>query len=344
MRVIGSLRELSSIRSSLFITIGFFDGFHRGHLYLLKKLIATAHKQQAKTLLISFDEIKPRANSRNSKLSKKQIYPTGSKFDILKFLGVDYVLLLAFDEVKYTSYRSFLDELFKYSNIKGIVASDKLSFGYQRRGTITKIEEYFYKRNALAKIVHSLKISQNISKFKSNSLKLKFPPVDTKTAISSSYVRGLLSEGKIYQANQKLLLPFHLAAVVEKGKRWGRKIGFPTVNFPYPEKAVVIPTASYVTLTEINKKVYYSMSYVGIPMEKNIRVVETYLFNFSNSVYNYKVKVYFLTRLEDKQNVKNLGELEQLLLRLKRKSESYFISRNAFIEKKLHLIHLIGKN
>lgn len=329
MRILKSLESVRNIRGPLFLTFGFFDGFHAGHRLVLQHLIkrvfdySAESTSRARSLVVTFETLPDKDFG-----SKKHIYPSETKIHILKKMGVDYCLVLDFEQVRQLDYKSFLDAFFlPHMKIAGLVASDKLCLGYQRSGIPKQVKKYFSEKRSQAFFLSSIK-------FKATSV-LK--------EISSTEIRNFLMAGNIFRANQKLRLPFHLIGTVKKGKAWGRKIGFPTINFPYPQESIKIPVGSYITISVVKKRIYPSMSYVGIPMggggkKKKKLLVETYLLNFSKSVYNNKVVVYFIKNLEKNKRIRSLTELQIFLNCLRDRLEKYLEKKPVFFQEKIKWI------
>lgn len=299
MKIINGLEKLTSIKNKTYITFGNFDGFHTGHQLVLNYLIDIAKKESCKTMLITFEDsskvlLKKLNLSNQNQEKEKKIFSSEVKKKILRSLRIDYLFILNFEEVKKIEYSVFLDLIIRKINFAGIIASDKLSFGYQKKGSPKQVQEYLSSKNCHNIFFPSIKVANE--------------------HLSSSMIRGFLKKGKIFKANEKLFLPFHLVGKVVKGKKMGRTIGFPTINFLYPENIIRIPSASYITLTVIGGEMYPSMSFIGIPFGENKDfLVETYLLNFSKTVYNIKVEVYFLRILEKRQIFKNVSFLKVFL-------------------------------
>ena len=145
----------------------------------------------------------------------------------------------------------------------------------------------------------------------------------------------MLRQGKIFEANQFLFLPFSIKGKVIKGKQLGKTIDFPTVNLAYPKGLMKIHSGSYVTATVFKKKIYYSMSFVGYAYKQKLRVanfnIETYIFNFNAIIYDEEVEVLFLSFLGEKVTLPNTLALKQVLLRYEDESVSFFMRNESLV-------------
>ena len=140
-------RHLDEIPNGLkaYITIGKFDSLHTGHVKVLEKLVALAKEKLAETLLITF--------KNNPFIKNKEDYEIiyrEKKFFILQQLGIDNVLEISLNEIFEISYRDFLSQIVNQFVCLGIVASDKLSIGFQKKGDYKKIKSFFQKKNKTA--------------------------------------------------------------------------------------------------------------------------------------------------------------------------------------------------
>ena len=183
--------------------------------------------------------------------------------------------------------------------MRGLIASDKLKIGYQKKGTAEKILAYVKKKHPhlFIKILPSYQKKKQI--------------------ISSTLIRHQLQIGDIQSANKLLWLPFHIESNIISGKKKGRKINYPTINIQYPLNTLDIKKGVYVTLCllKLNKKniLLPAMTFFGCSFANQIPLVESYLFDFSKNIYNQQVVVFFLKYLRDKKDMKDLLELQKQL-------------------------------
>ena len=305
-------RHLDEIPSGLeaYITIGKFDSLHMGHVEVLQKLVALAKEKLAETLLITFKNNPFIKKEENYKIIRRE-----KKFFILQQLGIGNVLEISLNEIFETSYRDFLSQIMGQFICLGIVASDKLSVGFQKKGDYEKIKSFFQEKNRIAFFLPSLKIDQRYE-------------------LSSTRIRSLLRQGKTFEATQLLFLPFSIKGKVIKGRQLGKTIDFPTVNLAYPKGLMKIHTGSYVTATVFKKKIYRSMSFVGYAYKQEPQVanfnIETYIFNFNAIIYGEEVEVLFLSFLGEKVTLPNTPALKRVLLRYEDESIGFFMKNKGF--------------
>ena len=303
LKTFSSLKDLSP-KKSYFVTFGNFDGIHKGHQKVLKILIKESQRFKATPIIISFSKHTKLEENDNNFLIERKI-----KHLLLKNIGVEAIVYLDFEEVKKLRYKDFIAQLVNYHQMKGLVASDKLKIGYQKRGTADKVKQYLkdYCPDCFVKILPSFEISKGI--------------------VSSTLIRDIIQKGDIHKANRLLQLPFHIESKVIAGKKNGRKIKYPTINIEYPNNIINIKKGVYVTLclVEIGGKniLFPAMTFFGCSFSNDIALVESYLFDFNQDIYNKKVIVFFLKYLRDKKKMDGLIALQNQLDKDKSQTETF---------------------
>ncbi len=296
------IHELENIPFSInaFFSIGKFDGIHKGHLEVIKNLKRIAKKHQGKTIIIIF--------VNNPFLEKKHchLFDLEKRKKIFEKLGLDYLVIISLKKVWKLSYATFLQKILDSFNCLGIVASDKLRVGFEKKGTKEKIRKFFEANNKKAYFIPSLKKS--------------------KQNISSSSIRKLIKSGKMEQANELLYSPFSIKNQVVSGEQLGRKINFPTVNLDYPDEMVRLKLGSYITLSVYKKRIFSSMSFVGkaFPLKNSaIPNIETHIFGFNDIIYAEDIEIFFIKFLAAPVKLKSPSELQELLAGYKTKVEGF---------------------
>lgn len=301
-------------RQTYIATIGNFDGVHQGHRSLINRMRQLADKNDSKVLLVSF-QCHPRLGGD---LNYQLLMSEQQRDKNLSDLGVDYLTLLDFKKVKDIEYVDFLEAFNQALDIKVFIASNKLCIGRKRKGTMDKV------KLALRKINPTIQTLVLPTKKKGASV------------ISSSEIRKLLSLGQVKKANIFLGAPFSVEGKAKKGAKRGRTIGFPTLNLAPPSNQFLPKPGVYLTNVIIAKKRYNAMTFVGIPMNhdpsKKLNkndpesqfIVESHLFNFSKTGYNFRLRVEFVKFLRDNQYVRSLDALKLLLENDKKRARRFF--------------------
>lgn len=279
--------------STFVATIGFFDGVHLGHRYLLQMLKDEAKRLEKKSLVISFDK------------HPKTILPTDyipslltgndEKIQLLEEFGIDACILLPFDkEMANLSAFDFLQQI-----IVRKLGVHTLFIGYNHRFGRNRAEgvaEY---------ITYGKKLGLNVieaSSFESEN-----------TQISSSIIRRLIENGDVEKAKLYLSYPYTLEGVVVVGNKIGQQIGFPTANIDVCDKSKLIPPYGvYAVQVVYQQKNYWGVLNIGnrptLNMDNNT-TIEVHIIDFSNNIYNEKITIKFLKKIRDEIKFNSIEEL-----------------------------------
>ena len=309
MKIVHCLGDLPS-RHSYIATVGNFDGLHIGHRFLLAMMKRYARERKAKTLLISFFH-----HTRVSMPTMRLIHSPKQKREKLKKLGLDFQLLLDFDKMKRHTYSQFLIETHRAIRLSMFIGSNKLCIGKNRQGTMNRI------RKALRSIAPDVEV-----------LTLKSQGDESGRPISSTRIRACLKRGEVGLVAKLLGEYFSLEGIVRRGRKQGREIGFPTLNI-YPDASRALPKPGvYFSRVQLKGKLYRALTFVGAPSLKEARGdssclrVESYLFNFSDTGYNSKMRVDFLEFLRPNKKVGTWEELKALIAGDESQAREFFKS------------------
>ena len=268
------------------IALGTFDGVHIGHREVLD--ITGNFRRVAVTF-----SIPPKAIISGE---KQLIMSCEDKRKQLTELGIDEVFLLDFNEVREMSAADFLNLLFEKFNPSVISCGFNYRFGKNGEGDTDTLSEFCVK----------------------NGIKFRCcePVSHNGIPISSTYIRGLLADGEIEQANHLLNRPFSYTSKVIDGDRRGRTIGFPTANQKYPEELVRLRFGVYKTIVTVDGVQYEGITDIGIrPTFKSDYVIsETYIKNFSSDIYGKEITITPVKFLRDEKRFYSLEELKKQIL------------------------------
>lgn len=268
------------------ITIGNFDGLHKGHQEIIKKTKNMADDLNVKSRLITF---KSHTRSLDS-----LILSTDDKLSMIKDMGIDEVVELDFSEVKSMSPKEFLDAYFQ--DARGIIVGEDFRFGQNRAGSSQDLIEYGLSKDIEVKIIKDLYSDDE--------------------KISSTHIRDLLEEGKVHKASELLTYDFFVKSKVEHGYRRGETLGFKTANINWPDHIVKVKYGVYYTNFEVDGQIYDAMTMVGVAKTFNKDFsCESYIFNFDKDIYDKEVKLYFKDFMREN---KKFDSKEDLILQLKK--------------------------
>ncbi|MTI67486.1 MAG: bifunctional riboflavin kinase/FAD synthetase [Firmicutes bacterium] len=273
------------------VALGSFDGLHKGHKELINTLKLNAEKRDLKTGVFTF--INHPAKIINEKSFPKLISDNDLKIQILNDFGVEFIYMLDFNKsfMKMTPEEFVKNILVERLKAKLICVGFNYRFGKKGLGDTKKLNE-LGKRYGFEVIV--------------------IPPVrENKNIVSSTYIRSLLTEGHIKEANELLERNYSLKGKVVKGKGIGKELGFPTANLSVNNKYLIPKPGVYKTYTVINDKRYLSVTSIGKnpTFNNNNLSVETHILDFNKNLYNKTIKIEFLQFLRGVIKFKNKDQL-----------------------------------
>ena len=290
MRHVDSLDDLRE--SGAFVTIGAFDGVHRGHQALLSRLVGEAHAQNAPAVVITFHP-HPLVVLRGIQAPYSLTSPQ-ERARLLEALGVDIVVTLPFTrELAALSAADFVSLLLSRLGMRELWVGYDFALGRGREGNIP------YLRQAGAAFHFALRVLE--------------PVEDAGSAVSSSQVRALLGEGAVDRAAQLLGRWYGFSGPVVHGDGRGHTIGIPTANIQPWEGQLLPLNGVYATWVEVEGQRYASVTNVGLrptfestpPLPR----VEALLLDFDRDLYGKTVRLEFVRFLRPEQRFSGVDAL-----------------------------------
>lgn len=275
-------------------TIGFFDGLHRGHRFVIEQLKTVAHERSLPSLIITFGE-HPR------KVLQPGFHPLllttpQEKLELLGQSGVDACTVLDFTrELSLLSAQAFMRQvLHKQLDVRVLLMGYDHRFGHNRNETFTDYAAYG--RELGIEVVQLQQFSDSDNE-----------------RISSSEIRRALQQGDMAMANRMLGYDYFIDGTVVDGFKVGRTIGFPTANLrpDHPEKLLPAPGV-YAVQTQAEGKIYPGMLNIGTrPTVANgsRTSVEVHLIGFDGNLYDQVLRVKFVQRIRDERKFDSLQAL-----------------------------------
>ncbi len=274
------------------IALGFFDGVHLGHAALMEKTKERAEELGAVPSVLSFD-----VHPDNLVFGKEVplINSAAGREDIIKrCFGIDNVVFIHFNEqVMRMPWTEFVDSLIADLNVCHIVVGHDFCFGYKGQGTAQKLKDYCAERNIGCDIIMPVTMDGKI--------------------ISSTYIRTLIKDGKIEEANRYLGHPHSLADTVRSGYHLGTKMGAPTINMRFPQGVLVPKFGVYASKVYLeDNSCYIAVTNIGVRptvSEGNVVTVESHLLDYSGNLYGRQVRLEFYKFLRPEIKFANAEEL-----------------------------------
>ena len=284
--------KISQKHKGSIILIGNFDGLHLGHQKLFRLAQLYKKKYNLKVGVVHFDPM-PKMFF-NSSLKNFRLSNTNQKIKLLSNLKVDFIITKKFDKkFSKTKALNFIkDILNKKLNSKFIFVSNNFRFGYKREGDVNLL----------------------ISNEKNYNYKVVKPkPLNKeKKIVSSSLIRSMLENGFLKKSNKLLNRNWTIEGIVQKGRRIGKKIGFPTCNIDIKDYVLAKPGVYAVKVLRKNNAKYLkgiaNLGYRPTFNQKKI-LLEVHLFNFSGNLYNKLLSVEFLKFIRKEKKFNNVNQL-----------------------------------
>ncbi len=264
------------------VTVGTFDGVHRGHWAVLQEIRRRAEATDRRSVLVTFDP-HPLRIVRPEHAPPLLTTPVEKK-EILAESGLDYVVFLAFTEAlsRYEPRRFVQEILVERLGVSELVIGYDHGFGRDRSGDA----------DTLRRIGAEMGFDVDV-----------VAPVETTgEAVSSSRIRRAISEGRLEEALACLGRPYSSRGVVVRGDGRGRHLGFPTANLEVTDKDKLIPPSGiYAVRAVLRSGTYGGALHLGPrpTFEGSSPTVEVHLLDFEGDVYGEVVRVDFVERLRD---------------------------------------------
>lgn len=285
--------------SNSFITVGAFDGVHRGHQEILQKLRSKALELSGKAVVVTFW---PHPSHILGNKPLMLINTLEEKKKLIHSFGIDQVIVLPFTHEfsRINSHDFIKNYLIEQFGMKYFLVGYNHHFGSDRQNDIHVIKHYGQQ--------YGFDVE-------------KASPIEVEgERISSTKIRHALTEGRIEVANQYLGYNYYLSGKVMKGQMLGRTIGFPTANIGVEEQFKLIPKDGvYAANVKIGEHSLTGMLNIGhrptVNKDAMHKTIEVHILDFDQDIYDKDIKVEFTHRLRDEVKFKDLGELKNQLTR-----------------------------
>ena len=276
------------------ITLGKFDGIHKGHQKLMKKVL---EKREAglKSVVFTFGQMPGTVflgNKGRTILTKEE------RQRHLESMGIDYMVECPFvPQIIQMEPEKFIEEiLVNQLHVKYVAVGPDFRFGHNRKGDCRMLQElssvYGYEVEVLEKECLDDKI------------------------ISSTYVRDMLEKGEMESVANLLGYPYYVAGTVIHGHKIGRRIGIPTTNLLPDEEKMLPPNGVYLTKTLFEGKEIVGITNIGVKPTisgEQAKGIETHLFEFDGDLYGKELTVEFYAFHRPEQKFESLEQLKAQL-------------------------------
>ena len=280
------------------ITIGTFDGMHKGHQYILKRLNEIALNKSLISVLLTFSP-HPRHVLFPDNQDLKLLNTLDEKMDILRKSGLKSLIIHEFTKEfsRKKSVNFIRDILVNRLNMKYMLIGHDHHFGRNREGSYSELKEF--------SDIYSFNLEE-IQAQQYNSI-----------TISSTKIRKALLDKDIDKATNFLGYSYMFSGIVIHGSKLGRKIGFPTANILLQDQNKLLPADGvYAVSINVSKKNYFGMLNIGLrpTLESKRRQVEVHIFDFVKNIYNKNISVSIIRFIRDEKIFQDLESLKSQLI------------------------------
>ncbi|MBW1999150.1 MAG: bifunctional riboflavin kinase/FAD synthetase [Deltaproteobacteria bacterium] len=292
MKIIRDLEKIEHPLKNPVLTIGNFDGVHRGHLELFHKTRERAKAIGGESAVMTFEPHPVRVMKPGN--GPPLITPTQQKLELIAGAGIDMILCIPFTrEFASISAQDFVEKiLVQKIGIREIVVGYDYTFGYGRQGDIALLREMGRRLGFAVHVVPPVYVGDKL--------------------VSSTSIRKLVQEGRVSEAEIFLGRHYQICGTVIKGAGRGAKLlGIPTANLRLVDE--LIPKRGvYAATVLLEDGVYDGVTNIGYNPTfggKNPLSVETHLLDFSGDLLGKTIRINFVHRLRDERSFESVEEL-----------------------------------
>lgn len=283
------LEELTLKNS--YLTIGVFDGVHRGHREIIHKLVRDAHMNNAPAVVLTFE---PHPASVLTGREIRCLTTSDERADLLFSLGVDTVITQRFTpDLSAVPAHEYMSRLKSHLGLSHLLVGYDFALGRGREGNAPRLTEIGLELGYTVEVVPALG--------------------DESGVISSTEIRKLVSIGDMAEAAKLLGYRYRMGGEVIHGEGRGKKLNFPTANIDYPKQKAIPPNGIYACWARLGDERYMAATNIGLnptfTPERKIPSLEAYLLDFDRDIYGEILTLEFVARLRDEIRYTNVEAL-----------------------------------
>ena len=274
------------------VAVGMFDGVHRGHQHLLRRLVERAREAGLTPAVLTFfphpDKVLGRAQKRYYLTSPEQ------RAALLGALGVEIVVTHPFDDgVREMRAAEFVDRLLAHLKLRELWVGQDFALGYKREGNVSFLREQGAQKGFVLEVVELVTNDES------------------GVVIASSTIRAALEAGDVASAARWLGRPYAIEGTVIHGDGRGRSIGFATANLDVWDEQMLPANGVYAGWVRLGGEVYMAVANVGHrpTFEGQVMRLEAHLLDFDRPIYGERLEFLFVERLRDEQRFDGIDAL-----------------------------------
>ncbi|MFM8369370.1 MAG: bifunctional riboflavin kinase/FAD synthetase [Chloroflexota bacterium] len=274
-----SLEEVTLTNS--YLTVGVFDGVHRGHRKIIHKLVKDAHANNANAVVLTFEP------HPASVLTGKEIHcltTPDERADLFGSLGVATVITQRFTpDLSTVPAHEYMSRLKTHLGLSHLLIGYDFALGKGREGNAPRLKEIG------SELGYTVEVAPALS--------------DESGVISSTEIRKLVSIGNMGEAAKLLGYPYRMSGEIIRGAGRGKKISFPTANVDYATQKVAPPNGIYACWAQLGNERFMAATNIGFnptfTPERQTPSLEAYLLDFDRDIYGEVLTLEFVARLRE---------------------------------------------
>jgi len=307
MRLVRALDNFPAGLPFIVLTIGNFDGVHRGHQRILARVVRQARARRGTAAALTFHPHPARVLGRPA---PPLLTTLEQKLELLEAAGLDLVLVLPFTRaLSRLSPRQFVERIIcRRLGARRLYVGPNFRFGHRAAGDIRVLRRLAGELGFTLEVVPRVRVSRRTA--------------------SSTLIRRLIAAGRVRPAARLLGRPYALTGNIRPGQGRGAPLGFPTLNLA-PEQECLPARAVYVTQTLVAGKAFPSATNVGVrPTFGGERlVVESHLLGFAGTLRRGRLEVRFYERLRAEKKFSSAAALRAQIRRDVERARRFFARR-----------------
>ncbi len=273
------------------VTIGVFDGVHRGHQFLIRRLVEEARASNRLAVVLTFYP-HPDIVLRGLK-GRYYLTTPEQRAQYLGELGVDTVITLPFnDDFRQIRAAAFVDSMLEHLKLSSLWVGADFALGYKREGNVPFLQAQGEQKGFSVQVIDLI-------------------AAESDGAISSTAIRAALLAGEVGQARDWLGRSYALTGEVVHGDHRGRELGFPTANLKLWDEQVIPANGIYAGWAQLGDERFMAATNVGIRPQfdgEDVRV-EAFILNFDRMIYGQQLTFSFEKRLRAEMRFESVAKL-----------------------------------
>lgn len=303
MKILTSLTK-QIIEEKTAVTVGKFDGIHKGHELLTANILAQK-KLGFASCVVTFD-VSPRIELQKDVMP--QLITNEERMHLLEREGIDYLAQCSFsEEIKNLEPEEFIKLLVEHFHMAYLTCGTDFSFGRMGRGDVVLLQALAKKYDFTLEVVEKLRQDER--------------------EISSTFVREEIAAGNVKKGAELLGYPYFIWGTVVHGYHLGARMGIPTINLIPPENKLLPENGVYITEIEIDHHTYHGVTNVGVKPTvtgENRMGIETHILDFDQDVYEKEVRIVFLDHIRKEKKFASVDELFAQMAQDKKTALDFF--------------------